>query len=138
MSIAANAAASVVWLTAGGLILARDSTRVSTLEDLVGLTSDFLFVTSTFDGLAADFSTTLAAVLDTGLAAVAAFLVTLLAGVAAFVLVGAAVTLPAGLATTAFFSTGLLAFAALAVFADAGVVFAGFFIAFAIGSLPSG
>lgn len=121
-------------------MLARAAVLVSGLEALeAGLTSDFLFVTATFDGLAADLPATLAAVPDVGLAAGAAFLATLPAGVAVFVFVVAVFTLPAGLATTAFCSTDLLDFVAAGLgFAGAVGVFAGFFIAFAIGSLPSG
>jgi len=122
-------------------MLVRASALVSTLEDLVaGLTSDFLFVTGTFDGLAAGFAATLVTVLATVVFATgAAFLLAALpAGVAVFVLDATVAVLPAGLATTAFFSTGLLDFAAtaLVLLAAAVGVFAGFFIAFAIGSLP--
>lgn len=140
--MAASAAASVVWLTTGALAVARGST-LADLDLGVGLTSGFLFVTGTFNGLAAGFAATLAAVLGTTVLAAEAVLLlaVLAAGVAAFVLDTAVLALPAGLATTVvFFSTGLLDLAAavLALPAVAAGVFAGFFIAFAIGSLPSG
>jgi len=91
--------------------------------------------------LAAGFAATLAVLETTVLAAGAALLLAVLvAGAAAFVLGTVVLALPAGLATTVFFSTGLLDLAAavLALPAVAAGVFAGFFIAFAIGSLPSG
>src|SRR5690606_25257120 len=104
-------------------------TRVSALADLVVLTSGFLFVTATFDCLAAGWATTLTA----------AFTAVFAAG-AALVFVTVVFALLTDLLTTAFFSTGLLGLttAVLAFPAVTAEFFAGFFIAFAIGSLPSG
>ena len=110
----------------------RDSTFGSILADLLtDFTSDFLFVTGAFDCTDTGF----AATLDEGLATAdfATTVADFVGGFAAFTLVGAA--LPTGLLAT-FFATGWVDFATanLALLAATVGLFAGFFIAFAIGS----
>ena len=155
--MAANAAASVVWLTAITLLSdfsaasgfgAAFATVVAFATFFAGLAavfdSDFLVVTDAFNFSGAGFAaardegfafdgTTFAAVFGAALATV---FVTVLLGVFALL---------AGLAAAAFFTAGfaidlldvLLVAADLAFFA-VGVVFAGFFIAFAMESIPTG
>ncbi|WP_230089446.1 MULTISPECIES: hypothetical protein [Oxalobacteraceae] len=104
----------------------RDSTFGSTFADLLAdFTSDFLFVTGAFDCTDTGFAATLDETLAAGVFA------------AALVLAATALAWPADFAATTFFSTVLLVFTAaadLALLAVSVWVFAGFFIAFAIGS----
>lgn len=143
MSIAANAAASVVWLTAITLGSDLDSALAA---DLAGLLTDFnsvfLLVTGAFGFSEAGF----AAALDEGFAvdgvAFAAVFGVALATVWALIGVFA---LPTGLAAAVFFTAGFaidlleadLVAADFAFFAES-VDFAGFFIAFAMESIPTG
>ncbi|WP_233588410.1 hypothetical protein [Herminiimonas sp. KBW02] len=107
----------------------RDSTFGSTFADLLAdFTSDFLFVTGAFDCTDTGFAATLAA---------GVFAAALLGELATLVLAATAFAWPADLTATTFFSTVLLDFtvaADLALLAVSVWVFAGFFIAFAIGS----
>ena len=134
--MAASAAASVVWLTVGVIMTltpGRDSTLASGFADL-DFNSDFFVVTGAFDCTDTGFA--LDKAFAFGVAATAAPLAATLAVDCS--------TLPFGDATfvfasgfTTFFSTVFTVFAAAVlafVAASVGDDFAGFFIAFAIGS----
>ena len=149
--MAARAAASVVWLTAITLFSAFGSAIAATLVVLLAvLDSVFLFVTGTFNFSGAGFAAArdegfaldaLAGVTDAALAAVFGAAWTIVFVVA---LLGVFALL-AGAATAVFFTAGFaidlleagLVAADFAFFAES-VVFAGFIIAIAMESIPTG
>ncbi|HEY0845163.1 MAG TPA: hypothetical protein VGE12_07335 [Noviherbaspirillum sp.] len=141
MSIAANAAASVVWLTAITLL----SDFVSTFAVLLAVfDSDFLFVTGAFSFSGAGFAAARDEVLAFAGVAFAAVFGAALATVFVAALLGVFALL-ACVATAVFFTAGFaidlleagLVAADFAFFAVT-VGFAGFFIAFAMESIPTG
>jgi len=144
VSIAANASASVVWLTAITFVSDFDSGIATVLAVLFEVfDSVFLFVTGAFRFSVADVATAL----DNDFAFVTAVLITGFVAALA-VCVGTAFAifiLPAGFPATTFFTAGFaidllevdLVAADFAFFAVT-VVFAGFFIAFAMESIPIG
>ncbi|HYD61712.1 MAG TPA: hypothetical protein VEC35_15210 [Noviherbaspirillum sp.] len=145
MSIAASASASVVWLTAITLLSDFGSAFGATLAALLAVfDSDFLFVTGAFSFSGAGF----AAARDEGFDFDGVALVAVLGVVLATVFVAALIgvfALLAGAAAVVFFTAGFaidlpeagLVAADFAFFAVT-VVFAGFFIAFAMESIPTG
>ena len=143
--MAASAAASVVWLTA----ITFDSDLGSALVVLLfagvaaaDFDSVFLLITDAFNFSGAGFAATRGAGFAFDGAAFAMVFGAVLSTVFGAALLGV-FNLPAGLATTVFFTAGFaidlpdadLVATELAFFV-ADVVFAGFFIAFAMESIP--
>ncbi|WP_414691086.1 hypothetical protein [Noviherbaspirillum sp.] len=144
--MAANAAASVVWLTAMTLLSDLGSAFAATFVGLLAVfESGFLVVTGAFNfSGAAGFAAARDEVFAFGAAAAEAILDAALATVFVVALFEVFALL-AGLAAAVFFTAGfaidlaeaILVAADFAFFAVT-VVFAGFFIAFAMESIPTG